>query len=223
MAIMVDSISQSEESAEPGGVELKRPVLLIIAVFSRHSDALSWAKQSLESSYGPVGLVSDPFSFHHTTYYAETMGRELLKQFLAFERLVPEDCLSATKRHTILLEQKLIAEQRFEETRPVNIDPGILTLGKFLLATTKDQQHRIYLRDGIFAEVTLKFQGGRFHLWPWTYADYREPLLLEWLLEAREFYKGRLADYRRRQDHTDKAQLQELLELADPTDPIDDL
>ena len=56
------------------------------------------------------------------------------------------------------------------------LHPGVLALGKFLLATTKDQAHRVYLRDGIFAEVTLRFQDGAFRPWPWTYADYREQI-----------------------------------------------
>ena len=51
-------------------------------------------------------------------------------------------------------------------------------LGKFLLATTQDQAHRLYLRDGIFAEVTLRFQAGQFEPWPWTYADYQEQAVL---------------------------------------------
>ena len=60
------------------------------------------------------------------------------------------------------------------------------------LATTKDQAHRIYLRDGIFAEVTLRFEAGAFEPWPWTYADYREPHVRAWLGAAREYYKQRL-------------------------------
>jgi hypothetical protein len=72
----------------------------------------------------------------------------------------------------------------------LNLDPGVLSLGKFLLATTKDQAHRIYLCDGIFAEVTLRFEAGEFVPWPWTYADYREPDVREWLKQAREYYRG---------------------------------
>jgi hypothetical protein len=78
--------------------------------------------------------------------------------------------------------------------RPINIDPGLLELGKFLLATTKDQAHRIYLRDGIFAEVTLRYHAGAFEPWPWTYADYRQPCVHEFLLQAREYYRQRLRE-----------------------------
>ena len=74
----------------------------------------------------------------------------------------------------------------------MNLDPGLLELGKLILATTKDQAHRIYLRDGIFAEVTLRYHAGAWQPWPWTYADYREPALAEFLQEAREVYRMRL-------------------------------
>ena len=70
----------------------------------------------------------------------------------------------------------------------------MLSLGKFLLATTKDQAHRVYLRDGIFAEVTLRFEAGAFEPWPWTYADYREPFVRDFLRQARDYYRGRLRE-----------------------------
>jgi hypothetical protein len=65
-------------------------------------------------------------------------------------------------------------------------------LGKFLLASTKDQAHRIYLREGIFAEVTLRFQAGAYEPWPWTYADYRLDEVRAFLKKAREFYREQL-------------------------------
>ena len=77
--------------------------------------------------------------------------------------------------------------------------PTILKLNSSnSLATTKDQAHRIYLRDGIFAEVTLRFQDKAFEPWPWTYADYRQPGVLAFLQEAREFYHDRLRASRSR-------------------------
>ena len=36
--------------------------------------------------------------------------------------------------------------------RRVNLDAGYLCLAKLVLASTKDHAHRIYLRDGIYAE-----------------------------------------------------------------------
>jgi hypothetical protein len=171
-------------------------VLLVVAAFGRHVEALRWGRERLEQTYGPVGLAGEPFAFTHTGYYEPTMGSGLTKQLLAFRDLVSPDCLPKVKRHTNALEAELAAAGTFEDApRPLNLDPGILTLGKFLLATTKDQAHRIYLRDGIFAEVTLRFEAGAFEPWPWTYADYREPAVRAFLGQAREFYRERLRSH----------------------------
>jgi hypothetical protein len=168
------------------------PALLVVAQFSRHAEALAWSRRRLESLYGPVRLAGDPYPFSHTSYYAPTMGAELLKQMLAFERLVAPDVLPDVKRATNALEAELAASGTYPEARPLNLDPGLLTLGKFLLATTKDQAHRVYLRDGIFAEVTLRYHAEAFEPWPWTYADYREPAYHEFLMKSRDFFRTQL-------------------------------
>src|SRR5262245_12177686 len=134
--------------------------LLLIAAFSRHPDALQWAREQLIPFYGPIALESRPYRFDQTSYYQDEMGSDLQKVFLVFEQLVPPEALPGIKLRTNALEEELAKTCRFTEQRPLNLDPGLLNLGKFLLATTKDQQHRIYLRDGIFAEVTLRFQDG---------------------------------------------------------------
>src|SRR5262245_33694891 len=172
------------------------PVLLVVAAFSRHEDALAWARQNLEADFGPIALASAPFDFHQTTYYRASMGANLRKQFLGFRELVTPDCLAAVKLRTNALEQELAAAGAYSEPRPLNLDPGLLTLGKFQLATTKDQAHRIYLRDGIYAEVTLRFRAGAYEPWPWTYADYREPEVRDFLKELRDLYRRRLAEVR---------------------------
>ena len=120
------------------------------------------------------------------------MGMGLRKQFLVFRDLIAADGLATIKLQTIEMERELAELRTYSEPRPLNLDPGILALGKFMLATTKDQAHRIYLRDGIYAEVTLRFQAGEFEPWPWTYADYRLPEVRAFLKEARDFYKARL-------------------------------
>ena len=169
---------------------------LVVACFSRHLDALDWAAQQLTPVYGRITQISPDFSFHHTKYYESTMGTGLIKRFLVFEPIAPADCLPGVKHHTIGLEQSLAQTGQFPEARPLNLDPGLLQLGKFLLATTKDQIHRIYLRDGIFAEVTLRFHAGAFETWPWTYADYQEPAVREFLTEARASLYERVTQIR---------------------------
>src|SRR5256714_8303509 len=116
------------------------------------------------------------------------MGGGLRKQFLGFERLISPDTLAGIKLQTNALEDEMARSGRFAEPRPLNLDPGLLTLGKFMLASTKDQAHRIYLREGVFAEVTLFFRAGQFEPWPWTYADYRQPAVPATLGEVCAYY-----------------------------------
>jgi hypothetical protein len=169
-----------------------RDALLIVAAFSRHAALRDRARERLADHFGPVAFASEPYSFHHTDYYARSMGSGLLKQLFVFERLAPLDRLPDLKRTAIKLEGELKAGGEYAEERPINLDPGLLNLGKFMLATTKDNAQRVYLRDGIFAEVTLFFRDGEFRHWPWTYADYREDNVRAFLLRAREYYKQRL-------------------------------
>jgi hypothetical protein len=54
------------------------------------------------------------------------------------------------------------------------------------LASTKDHAHRIYLADGIYAEVTLSFRAGAWQPFDWTYPDYRRPDFHEFFTRCRE-------------------------------------
>jgi hypothetical protein len=177
-----------------GALHLPDPVLLIVAAFSRHPQALEWAHTRLQIAFGPLAPLRLAYDFHHTGYYESAMGAGLQKELLVFQDLATPDCLAPTKTLTNALEEEFKQSNSYPEARPLNLDPGILTLGKFLLATTKDQAHRMYLRDGIFAEVTLRFEARSFHPWPWTYADYREPAVLEFMKEARSYYRQRLRE-----------------------------
>ena len=163
------------------------PVLLVTACFSRHDDARAWARQRMEEAFGPIALASESFDFGHTAYYAPTMGDRLIKQLWAFSRPVDVGLLPAIKRATNALEAEAAALSRWPEERPVNLDPGYLEPGKLVLATTKDQAHRLHVGDGIFGEVTLQWRDGAWQPWPWTYADYREPVVLAFLTQAREW------------------------------------
>jgi hypothetical protein len=174
-----------------GHTNTPTPALLLVAAFSRHGDLLALARQRLEDTHGPVALASPEYAFDQTRYYEPTMGPGLRKQLWAFERLIDPADLPAIKHSTNALEQAFATESPRPEPRPINLDPGYLTLAKLVLATTKDQAHRLYLRDGIFAEITLQFRDGRFQPWPWTYADYRLPEVLAFLAEARAWYRQR--------------------------------
>jgi hypothetical protein len=73
------------------------------------------------------------------------------------------------------------------EPRPLNLDPGYITPAKLLLASTKDHAHRIYLAEGIYAEITLMFRQRRWQPTEWTYPDYRRDDYQEFFSQCREW------------------------------------
>jgi hypothetical protein len=168
------------------------PAVLIVAICSRHERALVWARDRLEQEYGPLALAGLPFPFVQTTFYEASMGPGLIKQLLAFENLIDPVRLADIKLRTNALERELTESEPWSEQRPLNLDPGYLVQGKFLLASMKDHAHRVYLRDGVYAEVTLTYRGGAFQPWPWTYADYQLPDVHAFLQAARAWYRERL-------------------------------
>src|SRR5689334_25149257 len=76
------------------------PVLLTIAASSQYRKALDWARGRGADQFGGVATSSDAFDFSETDYYAATMGSELKKQFIAFERLIDPGALASIKRTT---------------------------------------------------------------------------------------------------------------------------
>lgn len=130
------------------------------------------AESALVERLGPVRRRSGTFPFTFTAYYTPEMGEGILRRFLSFERPATPESAADLKLWTNALEARL-AGPEFPVPRPINLDPGYVTLSKLVLTTTKDQAHRIYLRDGIFAEITLSYTRGAWQPLPWTYADYR--------------------------------------------------
>jgi hypothetical protein len=166
-----------------------RPVLLLAAAFSRYDAALDWAGQTLEAAWGKVALESVRFDHRETTYYEPTMGKDLKKVFFAFQPLIDPANLAERKVQAIAWEDEYRRAAGHPEPRPLNIDPGYLTEAKLVLASTKDRDHRIYLSQGIFAEVTLHFHHGQWAGRPWTYPDYQRADYHEFFSRCREFLR----------------------------------
>lgn len=173
-----------------GSPELPRACLLVAAAFSRDLQAIDWGRQRAESVWGSVELVSEPIEVDRfTTYYRETMGEGLTKVLWAFAQLQPPERLVDWKLLTNSWEEEFAKQGQSEAPRPLNLDPGYLTEAKLVLATTKDRDHRIYLRDGIFAEVTLAYRKGDWRSNPWTYPDYQSAEYHTFLTRCRQLLR----------------------------------
>ena len=176
-----------------GEAEEARPVKLIVGLLSGERDLLPAVRSELQGLLGPAEEESDLFPFDFTDYYEEEMGGGLEKKFFSFEKLIKPDSLAEIKLQTNELEKKFSREVE-EPPRPVNLDPGYVGLSKLVLASTKNYSHRIYLRRGIYAEVTLIYKGGEFQPLPWTYPDYRTEEYRNFFQSVRDSYRQELDD-----------------------------
>ena len=169
-----------------GQIHPPSPALLFTAAFSRYEAALEWAKHKTVEAWGPMLAQSPVFSFSQTDYYTDTMGPGLLKTFFAFERPFDLGHLPQVKLQSNRWEEEYAATAGLPESRPLNLDPGYISLGKMVLASTKGLSHRIYLADGIYGEVTLYYSHHAWHAWEWTFADYRREDYQQFFTQCRD-------------------------------------
>ncbi len=147
------------------------PVQLIAGLLGASGELLDEAREVLAREFGTIAAASEPYRWTESTYYAAEMGSEIWRQFLGFAVLIDPGDLAAVKRRTNEIEGRW----RGAGGRLVNVDPGYLDATKLVLASTKDAAHRVYLRDGIFAEATLHYAGGSWRPYPHSYRDYASP------------------------------------------------
>lgn len=172
--------------------ELKepKPVKLITGILACDEQCLAAARSGLESAIGPIDLVSDIWPFVQTSYYADEIGPQILRQFVSLAQLIDAGELAAIKHRTNAIEQELAKSLALPVPRPVNLDPGIVEPSKLVLATTKNYSHRIYIGKQMYAEVTLVYDQGAWRPLPYTYPDYRSPQYFEFFSKVR----GRLLE-----------------------------
>ena len=172
-----------------GEVSQHRPVMLIAAVISRFDKAFDWARDKTSSSWSEIEIESPRFDFVETEFYHETMGTDLKKQFFAYSKLIDPEKIAAAKIAANQWEREFAKTSQWPVQRPLNIDPGYVTEAKLVLATTKDRDHRIYLQQGIFAEVTLHYHDRQWRSDRWTYPDYQRADFQEFFSKCRKLLR----------------------------------
>jgi hypothetical protein len=160
------------------------PVKLVFSVFATEVERLNETIIILSNAYGQPDFISAVIPFDYTSYYCAEMGETLVRRFLTMEKLIRPEELPDIKLATNEIENKSALDSR----RQVNIDPGYISKAHLILATGKAYTHRPYLRDGIYADLTLVYQGKKFCSLPWTYPDYADEKQLLMLSKIRAKY-----------------------------------
>jgi len=164
------------------------PGRLVVSIIYSSIDALADALKLLERQFGRVQYETIETTYSATTY-AEEMGDSLQRRFFSFEKPVERDRLPQIKTACQKIEKQFGDHVDDFTFRTVNLDPGILTPDNLVMASTREYNHRIYLSDGVFADLVLVFAKGRFVRMPWTISDFYHGEAIEFFLRVRASFE----------------------------------
>ena len=155
------------------------PVTLVCGVLHPNEEWFLWSKRELEAAIGNVSFFSETSPFSLTDYY-DGISPTLFRTFVCFAGFYSAGDLPDLKMTTCAV------ERRSRTPRCVNLDPGYVNGSRLVLASTKDHAHRIYLRNGIFAEVTLRYRFKKWVSFDYTFPDFASGMYDAFLEKARK-------------------------------------
>jgi len=165
-------------------------------MFTSDKNLFGLYKEELIKRFGEVDIESNIQPFDFTDYYENEFGKKLIQKLFSFSTLVRQDELAEIKIITNKLENKNIdkniTKNLTHHKRRINLDPGYITLNKYILASTKNGPSRIYLNHGIYAEITLRFINKSFVPCEYTYPNYKTDEYINFLNLVRQKYKLQL-------------------------------
>lgn len=167
------------------------PANLVLSILSSKWHAF-WPGllEMLEEEFGSTDYISESIPLVETHYYDQELGTPIFRRLLSFKSLVEQDRLPEIKLWTNSVEQNTLQEGG---DRTFNLDPGILTFERLVLATGKNFTHRIYLGKGIWADLTLIYTRGNWQSLPWTFPDYGGRAIKKHLSEVRSLYAQKIS------------------------------
>lgn len=165
----------------------EQAVIFIASLYSSH-EIFNAAIPKLQDLFGSIYYESPPLTWNYSSYYEDEMGTPLYRHFTFFDSIADPASLVEAKLALMEIENGFSRNGK----RRINLDPGYMTLAKVVLASRKNYSHRIYLGRGVFCELELFYQHGRFNPLPYTYFDYKDDSFLKFFTKARVLLKMKI-------------------------------
>jgi hypothetical protein len=163
------------------GVREVKKAKLFVGMLSSNAALFEEIRKEL-SVFGKIDFESDIFDWDFTRFYEEEMGPGLKRKFVFFDKMIAPDEIAEVKLKTNEIEKKF-AEKG---SRKINLDPGYLTQMKVVLASAKDSSHKVYIREGIYGDIALRFRNNSFEVFDYTYSDFKSKEYINLFNEMRE-------------------------------------
>ena len=158
---------------------------LIIGAIYADPQWLMQAKTSMQMQGWEIQHQSEEFPFDQTDYYSTEMGEGLKRCFFSVKGLQSLEFSADWKLKTAEIEQQLSNKGK----RRINLDPGYLDLSRVVLLSGKEGSHKIYLRNGVWADLVLLKDKGGYRNFPWTFPDIRTGRYDDFFLQLRSEFK----------------------------------
>lgn len=136
------------------------------------------------SLFGEIERTSRVYPWRYTNYY-DDISPDLSRVFFSFKGMAHPGDLAIWKAASVRYEE----ETSLNGHRTVNIDPGYLDGARLVLASTKDNAQRVYIRDGIYAEVTMTHSRDGWSSYPYTFPDFASGVYDEFFDVVRSDWK----------------------------------
>jgi len=158
---------------------------LVIGAIYSDPQWLIKAKSAMQRQSWEIQQQSEEFPFDQTDYYSTEMGEGLKRCFLSIKGLQPLESSADWKLKTTEIEHQLSNKGK----RRINLDPGYLDLSKVVLLSGKAGSHKIYLRNGVWADLVLLKDKRGYRNFPWTFPDIRTGRYDDFFLQLRSEFK----------------------------------
>lgn len=172
-----------------GTPKMPKPVRRIVGVLSNQVEGHTSATSLLAELFGPVTRVTERYPWDFSPKYTAELGPHIQRSFIVFAHLQSAENLARWKLATNAIEGQATDNLG---NRTVNLDPGYVDGCNVVLASTKNYANRVYLRDGVYADLTLYFDGRSFRPFKHTLPDYRTRSAIRFFNSVRREYLTQL-------------------------------
>lgn len=174
--------------------ESAEPVKLLAAILRSPCCPIEDVQQILIRAWGEIDYAGPDRPFDMTDYYEAEMGPGLQRRLVSFAVLAPPESIVAAKHACNEIEDRLASAGG----RTVNLDIGYLDHNKIVLASFKGAGQKIYLGEGVWADMAARYKNGKYLPFEWTFPDFRDGRYDEELSKIRRIYLNRLREERRK-------------------------
>jgi len=162
---------------------------LIISIIYSSMDALADALRVLERKFGRVDMETIEIETAEAEFYREEMGERLERRFFSFVKNVERDSLVEIKAACARIEPQFADRVGDHIFRTANIDPGIISPENLVMTSHRNMNHRVYMKDGVYSEVTLIYSQEQYMRLPWTSPDFYHDEAIDFFSRTRAAFE----------------------------------